>query len=356
MPGSLDATDREQIARDFARHLVDRYGVAVSVALHEPSRHGDDRNYHAHILFSTRRIDGNGFGAKTRELDDIKTGPQEVIHIRQYAATLINEYLEDPGMDERVDHRSFRDRGDEHIPTEHLGVEASAMERRGEESRIGDENRAIAELNHRIDDLLEELAGIDAEIAAEMAKEFLPETEEPENSLLPTANDRDEVEAIQPEQEPLGWQEQKRIAQSAVEEVELLYPMFGEAEPEQQDSSLSWEERKREAQSAVREVERDYPVAAEQEAQAAEASANWEEQKKAAQDTSNNSIVKGYMRDIQERGEIREYGVGNSWYDRTLTMFENLYYDTIGYIKDTYQKYVGRHLFPSPDRDIDLDR
>ena len=98
LPSELDVTDREALARDFALHLVDRYGVVVSVALHEPSRYGDDRNYHAHILFSTRRIDGNGFGAKTRELDSVKTGPEEIEHIREYAATLINAYLEEAGL------------------------------------------------------------------------------------------------------------------------------------------------------------------------------------------------------------------------------------------------------------------
>ena len=257
--------------------------------------------------------------------------------------------------EERVDHRSFKDRGDEHIPTQHLGPEASAMERRGEESRVGKDNREVADLNHRIDTLLDELKEIDTEIAAEMAKEFPPEEEE-ETTLLPAANEQAEVEAAQPEQEPLSWEEQKRLAQSAVEEVKQLYPMLEGAGQEQQDSRLSWEERKREAQSAIREVERDYPVEAEQEAQAMHTGLSWEEQKKAAQDASNDSTVKGYMRDIQETGEIREYGLGHSWYERTLTRFEDLYYNTIGYIKDTYQKYVGRHLFPSPDRDIDLDR
>src|SRR5205809_569630 len=70
LPAERNPEQRGECAREIAEMLVERYGVAVSVALHEPSRHGDDRNYHAHIMFTTRRIDENGLGEKTRELDD----------------------------------------------------------------------------------------------------------------------------------------------------------------------------------------------------------------------------------------------------------------------------------------------
>ena len=41
---------------EFAAALVERYSVAVSVAIHAPGGKGDDRNYHAHILFTTREM------------------------------------------------------------------------------------------------------------------------------------------------------------------------------------------------------------------------------------------------------------------------------------------------------------
>jgi hypothetical protein len=100
-------------------------------------------------------MDGEGLGAKTRELDDKKTGGQEVRHIREYAAAVINTALERAGLDERVDHRSFKDRGIERVPSEHLGVEAAAMERRGKKSGRGDRNREITERNQCIDELIE---------------------------------------------------------------------------------------------------------------------------------------------------------------------------------------------------------
>jgi hypothetical protein len=39
----------------FAKSLVDRYGVIADLAIHAPSEKGDQRNYHAHILLTTRK-------------------------------------------------------------------------------------------------------------------------------------------------------------------------------------------------------------------------------------------------------------------------------------------------------------
>jgi len=169
LPAEVGEQERERIAWGFAQELADRYGVASSVAIHEPGR-GDDRNYHAHILFTTRRIDENGLGEKTRELDDRKTGPEEILYLRQRAADLINESLERCGLEERVDHRSFETRGIELEPTEHLGPTAAAMERRGRKSERGERNRDIAGRNSHFDGLVQELAELDAEIAAEQER------------------------------------------------------------------------------------------------------------------------------------------------------------------------------------------
>jgi hypothetical protein len=81
----------------------------------------------------------------------------------------------------------------------------------------------------------------------------------------------------------------------------------------------------------------------------------WEEQKTAAQSAFHCSVVKNYSDIIKQAGEVKEYGLGKSWYDRTIVFFENLYYNTIRYVKTGMQKYVGRY-FPAQDRDVELDR
>jgi hypothetical protein len=129
---------------------VERYHVAVTVAIHAPGGKGDDRNYHAHILFTTREMFPDGLGKKTRVLDDRTTGPQEVLKLRELAADIINESLAAVNADIRVDHRTFKDRGIEQEPTTHLGPAATEMERRGEPSDRGEINRDAERSNELV--------------------------------------------------------------------------------------------------------------------------------------------------------------------------------------------------------------
>lgn len=130
LPEELSPTERQRLARDLAREIVERHGCAADVAIHAPSRNGDDRNYHAHILLSTRRIGADGFGEKTRELDDKKTGSQIITQWRERFAALQNERLREAGSEARVDHRSLEAQGIEREPTRHLGPAATGYERR----------------------------------------------------------------------------------------------------------------------------------------------------------------------------------------------------------------------------------
>lgn len=134
LPSELTETERQRLALDFAREIVERHGCAVDVAVHGPGKDGDERNHHAHILCTTRRLGPGGFGEKTRELDDKKTG--EVDYWRERFARLQNERLREAGRVEHVDHRSLEAQGIDRAPTHHLGPAASAFERRtGQSSR-----------------------------------------------------------------------------------------------------------------------------------------------------------------------------------------------------------------------------
>ncbi|PKQ10555.1 MAG: molybdopterin-guanine dinucleotide biosynthesis protein MobA [Alphaproteobacteria bacterium HGW-Alphaproteobacteria-1] len=144
LPSEISAEDRSQITRDFAQELVSRYGVAVDVAIHAPHREGDQRNHHAHVLTSTRKLEAGGFTTKTRVLDSAKTGGVEIEQMRGLWAELQNRALERVGEVERVDHRSLEkqretalDRGDklsaeelDRDPELKLGPAANSMERR----------------------------------------------------------------------------------------------------------------------------------------------------------------------------------------------------------------------------------
>ena len=139
LPDELNADQRRELVREFAKELAERHGVAVDAAIHTPGREGDHRNHHAHVLTSTRRLGPEGFTEKTRELDSQQTGPKEVEHWRERWAGMTNQALERAGQVERVDHRSLKaqrdtvlalgrtDRADEldRTPTRHLGPVAT---------------------------------------------------------------------------------------------------------------------------------------------------------------------------------------------------------------------------------------
>ena len=93
LPHELPQADRIALTRALANWLVSRYGVAVDAALHAPRQGHDERNHHAHLLMTTRRMSAAGLGEKTRELDDNRTtGPREIEAIRTAWAEMVNAY------------------------------------------------------------------------------------------------------------------------------------------------------------------------------------------------------------------------------------------------------------------------
>jgi MobA/MobL family len=135
LPAELTQEQRRELANELAREIVKKHGCGVDVCIHEPNTKGDQQNHHAHILLTTRRLSSDGFGEKTRELDERTSGA--VDHWRDRFAQLQNAALERAGHSARVDHRSLENQGIERAPTVHLGVAATGIERRtGEPSEI----------------------------------------------------------------------------------------------------------------------------------------------------------------------------------------------------------------------------
>src|SRR5437660_10168305 len=56
LPAELDASRRIALSRAFSREIAARYKVAVDLAVHEPREGGDPRNFHAHLLTTTREV------------------------------------------------------------------------------------------------------------------------------------------------------------------------------------------------------------------------------------------------------------------------------------------------------------
>jgi len=128
-------------------------------------------NPHAHIMLTMRPLKANGeWGAKCRKEFNLDENGQR---IRLPSGTFkshrvnttdwnerakaeawraawgeyVNRALEQKGLSERIDHRSYARQDMEQIPTVHMGVSATQMERRGLITEKGSVNREIAAQN-----------------------------------------------------------------------------------------------------------------------------------------------------------------------------------------------------------------
>jgi ATP-dependent exoDNAse (exonuclease V) alpha subunit len=172
LPAELDAGQRRDLVRAFAEDIRDRYGVAVDAAIHAPHDYGDDRNHHAHVMTTTRVVDADGLGAKTRQLDVRSSASIEVEEIRASWAAQVNDALELAQVAERVDHRSYVRQGVEMEPTVKLGHASAAIERRAEREQIaaGEKPRAVTPRG-QMNEAIREARGLGAYI--ERGREWL---------------------------------------------------------------------------------------------------------------------------------------------------------------------------------------
>ncbi|KAA3506460.1 Ti-type conjugative transfer relaxase TraA [Agrobacterium rosae] len=167
LPHELNNNDRLSLTRAFAQDLANRYGTAVDFAIHVPQGKSDIRNIHAHVMMTTRVVTPTGLGDKSlieREnkwlLDrDLPTSHLQMRDIRQMFEQHANRHMMRAGLDVRIDHRSHLERGLEIEPTEHMGVHASQMQRRGldvERSRIEEQaaKRNAVIIRRKPDDVL----------------------------------------------------------------------------------------------------------------------------------------------------------------------------------------------------------
>jgi ATP-dependent exoDNAse (exonuclease V) alpha subunit len=137
LPHELTASQRLELARRFSSDLADRHGVAVDLAIHNPRPDSDPRNFHAHLLATTREVTPAGLIAKTglqlsfdESLRRGMGGAWEMMAIRERLASLTNDAYKGAGLELRVDHRSLAAQGIDREPMVEIPWAQLQMERR----------------------------------------------------------------------------------------------------------------------------------------------------------------------------------------------------------------------------------
>ena len=209
LPKELDREKQIELVREYVKENFVKIGMCADIALHDK----DDGNPHAHILLTMRPLnedktwgakskkeyilDENGEKVKlkngnykTRKINTVDWNEQDKAeHWRKAWADITNKYLEENSIQDKVDHRSYQRQGIEQIPTIHLGVSATQMEKKGIVTDRGNINREIRyqnkilrEISRRIRTLLNWIRGIGKEEKAET--DNLKSTLPPKESLL----------------------------------------------------------------------------------------------------------------------------------------------------------------------------
>ena len=186
LPHELSEEERHSLAINFAQKLCDDMDVIADVCIHRPvmklpfdpnvppsskylregEENPDPRNFHAHILVTTRAptIGPNKtlafdpklktpfeWSNKKRKAHDLPSSMQEIKRVREMWVDTANKVLAEYHLP-LMDARSYKDQGLDQQPTIKMGVEATAMERRGITTEKGNTNRAIKARNRLVAD------------------------------------------------------------------------------------------------------------------------------------------------------------------------------------------------------------
>ena len=209
LPKELNREKQIELVREYVKENFVKVGMCADIALHDKN----DGNPHAHILLTMRPLnEDKTWGAKSKKeyiLDEngekvkLKNGNYKTRKIntvdwneqdkaeewRKTWADITNKYLEENSIQEKVDHRSYQRQGIEEIPTIHLGVSASQMEKKGIATDRGNinreirkQNRLLQEIKLRIKALMRWIRGIGKEEKAET--DNLKSTLPPKENLL----------------------------------------------------------------------------------------------------------------------------------------------------------------------------
>lgn len=136
IPDELDWDQGRELVRRYVKEQFADAGMVADVAFHEPSRAGDERNKHAHVLLTMRPIEGNDFGKKERSWNAKPQGEKWKAEWVRHA----RRALMAAGHSDAVELMDEKQKHTEH-PMMHLGPVVTAMERRGIQTELGDINR-----------------------------------------------------------------------------------------------------------------------------------------------------------------------------------------------------------------------
>ena len=195
LPVELSGEEQTRLVREYCSSQFVSKGMIADFNLHDTG----GGNPHAHILLTMRPLDEKGAWLpkskkeyvldengerirlpsgryKTRKVDLVDWNNRENAEVwRRAWADLANEFLAQNNRPERIDHRSYERQGIDQLPTVHVGVSATQMEKKGIVTERGELNRNIKAANRILREIRRLVRGL---------KDWIAELKERKAALL----------------------------------------------------------------------------------------------------------------------------------------------------------------------------
>ena len=195
LPVELSREEQTRLVQEYCSSQFVSKGMIADFNLHDTG----SGNPHAHILLTMRPLDEKGAWLpkskkeyvldengekirlpsgryKTRKVDLVDWNNRENAEVwRRAWADLANDFLAQNNRPERIDHRSYERQGIEQIPTVHVGVSATQMEKKGIVTERGELNRNIKAANRILREIRRLVRGL---------KDWIAELKERKAALL----------------------------------------------------------------------------------------------------------------------------------------------------------------------------
>ena len=195
LPVELSREEQTRLVREYCSSQFVSKGMIADFNLHDTG----GGNPHAHILLTMRPLDEKGAWLpkskkeyvldengekirlpsgryKTRKVDLVDWNNRENAEVwRRAWADLANDFLAQNNRPERIDHRSYERQGIDQLPTVHVGVSATQMEKKGIVTERGELNRNINAANRILREIRRLVRGL---------KDWIAELKERKATLL----------------------------------------------------------------------------------------------------------------------------------------------------------------------------
>jgi hypothetical protein len=210
LPVELSKEQNVELVRSYVKDNFTAAGMCADICIHDKG----DGNPHAHIMLTIRPFDGRRAWAaksrkeyltdengerirlasgnfKTRKIPTVDWNEQsKAEQWREAWSSAANAALEEANAAVRIDHRSYQRQGIEQIPTVHMGVAATQMERRGIPTERGATNRQIELTNRELKQTRARINKLSDWLKSEAAQDATPTLEGILAEILESGTDK----------------------------------------------------------------------------------------------------------------------------------------------------------------------